>query len=219
MIKLYHIESEGDPFGGSRNGCKAVIALEELGINYEVNALDRINDCRPADAPYRQLNPNGVTPTIDDNGFILWESSAILQYLAKNNPESDLLPSDSKEQAHVIQWLAWEGATFAPALLNLFFAMTAEEPDEQTIAATKDAFLSTLGILNQQLAGQEFICGRYSIADIANGAITPLSFLLGVDLTQFPNIISWLKRLRVRPSWQAAGAVMSDMSAGEEQLI
>jgi len=218
MIKLYQIEIEGDPFGGSRNGCKAVIALEELGISYEVNALDRINDCRPADAPYRQLNPNGVTPTIDDNGFILWESGAILQYLAKNDPKSSLLPSDPKKQALVSQWLAWEGATFAPALLNLFFAMTAEEPDEKTVAATKDAFLSTLGILNQQLAGQEFICGQYSIADIANGAITPLSFLLGLDLTQFPNIISWLKRLRARPSWQAAGAVMSDMNAGEEQL-
>ena len=218
MIKLYHIESEGDPFGGSRNGCKAVIALEELSINYEVNALDRINDCRPADAPYRQLNPNGVTPTIDDNGFILWESGAILQYLAKNDPESSLLPSEPKEQAHVIQWLAWEGATFAPALLNFFFAMTAEEPDEKMVATTKDAFLSTLAILNQQLAGKEFICGQYSIADIANGAITPLSFLLGLDLTQFPNIISWLKRLRTRPAWQAAGAVMSDMNAGEEQL-
>lgn len=218
MIKLYHIQAEGDPFGGSRNGCKAVIALEEMGIDYEVNALDRMVDCRPADAAYRQINPNGVTPTIDDNGFILWESGAILQYLADANPSSGLLPTDSKERAKVQQWVAWEGASFAPALLNFFFAMTAPEPDEATVANTKEAFLGTLSILNNQLAGKEYICGDYSIADIASGAITSLSFLLGLDLTPYPNILAWLARLRDKPSWQAAAAVMSDMDAGKEQI-
>lgn len=218
MIKLYHIEAEGDPFGGSRNGCKAVIALEEIGVGYEINALDRMADCRPTDAPYRQINPNGVTPTIDDNGFILWESGAILQYLADANPSSGLLPTDLKERAKVLQWVAWEGASFAPALLNFFFAMTAPEPDEATVASTKEAFLSTLGILNKQLAGQDYICGDYSIADIAIGAITSLSFLLGLDLAPYPNILSWLARLREKPSWQAAAAVMSDMEAGKEQI-
>lgn len=218
MIKLYHIQAEGDPFGGSRNGCKAVIALEEMGVDYDVNALDRMADCRPADAPYRQINPNGVTPTIDDNGFILWESGAILQYLADANPSSGLLPADSKERAKVQQWVAWEGASFAPALLNLFFAMTAPEPDEATVASTKEAFLGALGILNNQLAGKDYICGDYSIADIAVGAVTSLSFLLGLDLTVYPNILAWLARLREKPSWQAAAAVMADMEAGKEQI-
>ncbi|MEW4983672.1 MAG: glutathione S-transferase family protein [Cycloclasticus sp.] len=218
MIKLYHIQAEGDPFGGSRNGCKAVIALEEMGVEYEINALDRMADCRPADAPYRQINPNGVTPTIDDNGFVLWESGAILQYLAEANPATGLLPTDPKERAKVQQWVAWEGASFAPALLNFFFAMTAPEPDEATVASTKEAFLGTLNILNKQLAGQDYIAGDYSIADIANGGITSLSFLLGLDLMPYPNILSWLARLREKPSWQAAAAVMSDMDAGKEQI-
>ena len=218
MIKLYHIQAEGDPFGGSRNGCKALIALEEMGVNYKINALDRMADCRPADAPYRKINPNGVTPTIDDNGFILWESGAILQYLADANPAAGLLPSDLKERAKVQQWLAWEGASFAPALLTFFFAMTAPEPDKETVSATQDAFMGTLSILNEQLAGQDYICGDYSIADIANGAITPLSFLLGLDITCFPNILTWLGRLRDKPAWQAAAAVMSDMDAGKEQI-
>jgi glutathione S-transferase len=218
MIKLYHIQAEGDPFGGSRNGCKAVIALEEMGVDYEVSALDRMADCRPADAPYRQINPNGVTPTIDDNGFILWESGAILQYLADANPSSGLLPTDLKKRAKVQQWVAWEGASFAPALLNFFFAMTAPEPDEATVATTKEAFLGALGILNNQLAGKDYISGDYSIADIAIGAVTSLSFLLGLDLTPYPNILAWLARLRDKPSWQAAAAVMADMEAGKEQI-
>jgi len=218
MIKLYHIQAEGDPFGGSRNGCKAVIALEEMGVDYEVSALDRMSDCRPADAPYRQINPNGVTPTIDDNGFILWESGAILQYLADANPSSGLLPVEAQKRAKVQQWVAWEGASFAPALLNFFFAMTAPEPDEAIVASTKEAFLGALGILNNQLAGQGYVCGDYSIADISIGAVTSLSFLLGLDLTPYPNILSWLARLREKPSWQAAAAVMSDMEAGKEQI-
>lgn len=218
MIKLYHIQAEGDPFGGSRNGCKAVIALEETGLDYEIIELDRMADCRPADALYRQINPNGVTPTIDDKGFILWESGAILQYLADKNPSSGLLPTGAKDRAKVQQWVAWEGASFAPALLNFFFAMTAPEPDEATVASTKEAFLGTLSILNNQLEGQAYICGDYSIADIACGAITSLSFLLGLDLTPYPNILAWLARLRNKSSWQAAAAVMSDMEAGKEQI-
>ena len=218
MIKLYHINVEGDPFGGSRNSCKALIALEETSSDYEIKALDRMADCRPADAPFRKINPNGVTPTIDDNGFILWESAAILQYLAELNPGAGLLPTEAKEKAIVLQWLAWEGATFAPALLGFFFAMTAPEPDEATVGATKEAFLATLAILNNQLAGKDYVCGEYSIADIAIGSVTSLSFLLGLDLTPYPNILSWLARLRAKPSWQAAPAVMSDMEAGKEQI-
>jgi len=217
-MKLYHIEVEGDPFGGSRNSCKALIALEEVGADYEIKALDRMADCRPADAPFREINPNGVTPTIDDGGFILWESGAILQYLAEANPSAGLLPSDLKARATVQQWVAWEGATFSPALLNFFFAMIAPEPDEATVGATKEAFLATLAILNNQLAGKDYICGEYSIADIAIGSVTSLSFLLGLDLTPYPNILSWLARLRAKPTWQAAPAVMSDMEAGKEQI-
>ena len=217
-MKLYHIEVEGDPFGGSRNSCKALIGLEEIGGSYEIKALDRMADCRPSDAPFRKINPNGVTPTIDDNGFILWESGAILQYLAEANPASGLLPSDAKEKARVLQWVAWEGATYAPALLSFFFAMTAPEPDEAAVATTKDAFLATLAVLNNQLAGKDYVCGEYSIADIANGSITSLSFLLGLDLTPYPNILSWLARLRDKPSWQAAPAVMADMEAGKAQI-
>lgn len=218
MIKLYHIQAEGDPFGGSRNGCKALIALEEVGAAYEINALDRMSECRPADAPYRKINPNGVTPTIDDNGFVLWESGAILQYLAEQNPSANLLPNDPQKKAKVQQWVAWEGASYAPALLNFFFAMTAPEPDGAAVEATKAVFMDTLGILNNQLAGQDYICIDYSIADIANGAITSLSFLLGIDLTPYPNILNWLKHLRQRPAWQAAVAVMADMDAGKEQI-
>lgn len=219
MIKLYHILREGDPFGGSRNGCKAVIALEEMGEKYQLVPLSRMEECRPADAAYRRINPNGVTPTIDDGGLVLWESSAILQYLGRKRPASGLLPTDEKALALAQQWLAWEGATLAPSLLALFFAATKQpEPVASEVEVAKTAYLANLKILDDALAGREYLAGAYSVADIACGALVPISFLLGLDLTGRRNIVGWLKRLRARPAWQRADAVAADMTAGEAQL-
>lgn len=218
MIEIYHIERDGDPFGGSRNSCKVLIALSEIGERYEIRALSRLNDCRPVDAPYRKVNPNGVTPTIDDSGFVLWESGAILRYLGESRPGETLLPADLRGRATVQQWVSWEGATLAPSLLALFFAMMAPKPDPEAIEAAKSTYLANLATLDAQLAGREYVCGRYSIADIAIGGITPISFLLGLDLKTYPNLLSWLRRLRERPAWRAAEAVMADMEAGKAQL-
>lgn len=218
MIKIYHIEREGDPFGGSRNSCKVLIALSEIGERYEIRALSRLNDCRPPDAPYRKINPNGVTPTIDDDGFVLWESGAILRYLGESRPGETLLPVDLRSRATVQQWVSWEGATFAPNLLGLFFAMMAPAPDPAAIEAAKGTYLANLATLDAQLAGREYVCGKYSIADIAIGSVTPIAFLLGLDLKAYPNLLEWLRRLRKRPAWSAAEAVMADMEAGKAQL-
>jgi glutathione S-transferase len=219
MLKLYHILREGDPFGGSRNGCKALIALEEIGEKYEVVALQRMTECRPADAPYRKINPNGVTPAIDDGGFMLWESSAILQHLARTRPAANLLPTESRALATVQQWLAWEAATLAPSLLALFFAMTRQpEPVAADVEATKAAYVANLKILDDHLRGREYIAGTYSVADIACGALVPISFLLGLDLSGYGNLVQWLRRLRARPAFQRADAVMADMAAGEKVL-
>lgn len=218
MIELYHIQREGDPYGGSRNSSKILIALEEIGEKYGVKLLSRLQDCRPADAPYRKMNPNGVVPTINDAGFILWESSAILRYLADSRASTTLMPTDSKQRALVQQWLTWEGATLNPSLLNLFFAMMAPTPDNDAIAAAKAALLGNLGILDAQLAGKEYVCGSFSIADIALGCLVPISFNLGLDLTPYPHLLAWIKRLSVRPAWSKAETVVADIAAGKTQL-
>ena len=218
MLKLYHIPSEGDPFGGSRNGCKALIVLEEVGEPYELVRLSRMSDCRPPDAPFRKINPNGVTPAIDDDGLIVWESAAVLQHLAMTRPTANLLPKGASAQAMVWQWLAWEGATYTPALLAMFYAATKPQPDSTEVEEAKSSLIAKLTILDDALAGKDYLCGAYSVADIALGAIVPIAFLLSLDLTGFSNIIGWLRRLRDRPAFQKADAVRADMAAGEQQL-
>ena len=218
MIELYHIQREGDPYGGSRNSSKVLIALEEIGEKYDVKLLSRLQDCRPADAPYRKINPNGVVPAISDDGFILWESGAILRYLADSLASTTLIPTDTKQRALVQQWLAWEGTTLNPSLLNLFFAMMAPTPDNDAIATAKAAYLGNLGILDAQLAGKEYVCGSFSMADIALGCIAPISFNLGLDLKPYPHLLAWIKRLGARPAWSKAETVIADMAAGQAQL-
>lgn len=218
MIELYHIQREGDPYGGSRNSSKVLIALEEIGEKYGIKLLSRLQDCRPADAPYRKINPNGVVPTINDDGFMLWESGAILRYLADSRASTTLMPKDTKQRALVQQWLAWEGTTLNPSLLNLFFAMMAPTPDNDAIAAAKAAFLGNLCILDAQLADRDYACGSFSIADIALGCVVPISFNLGLDLTPYTHLIAWIKRLRARPAWSKAETVVADMAAGQAQL-
>lgn len=180
--------------------------------------MKRLEEVRPADAPYRKLNPNGVVPTIEDDGLVLWESGAILRYLADTRPGKGLMPEDVKGKALAQQWLTWEGATLAPALLNLFFSMMAQPPNEDATAMARGAYLGGLGILDAQLAGKDYVAGAFSVADIALGSLTALSFGLGLDLTPYPNILNWLKRLRARPAFAASEIFTADLQAGAAQL-
>lgn len=215
MIKVYHIPRDGDPYGGSRNATKVLIALDEIDEPYKIVALSRLDNCRPIDSEYRKINPNGVTPAIEDNGLVLWESAAILQYLADTRPGRGLLPDDSRERAVAQQWVAWEGATLTPALVALFLAKMAEQPDQAAIGAAGDAFASRLTILDRELDGRAYVDGKFSIADIALGNIVPVAFVVGIDMSPFPHILSWLERLAERPAWAKAECFVADMAARE----
>ncbi|MCG2635195.1 MAG: glutathione S-transferase family protein [Gammaproteobacteria bacterium] len=200
-MKLYSIDmSSGHP--GSHNALKVSILLNELGISYELVELDPATELQPAEADYRRLNPNGLTPTLDDNGFLLWESGAILQYLCDCHGGGGLLPRTGKLRALTLQWLGWEASTLTPSLMAFFIAATAENCDEEGLVSCRQRLLKNLDILNVQLAGQEWVTGTYSIADIALGCNVAAAFMLQFDLGSFPELLQWLGRLRLRPEWQ-----------------
>lgn len=208
MFKLYHVLPRPD-HPGSHSALKVAVMLAELGIAHEVVDLDPGRELRPADAPYRRLNPNGVTPAIDDDGFVLWESAAILQYLCDTRGPTPLLPADAHERARVLQWLAWEGTTLTPALMALFLAQSGQGGDAGAARARVDAALS---ILEAQLAGRDYVPGAYSIADIALGANVPALGMLGVDFAAQPAVRAWLARLAARPAWAAQAIFRDDLA-------
>ena len=217
MLKVWHIAREGDPYGGSRNANKILLALDEIGETHQVQLVSRA-EVRAADGAYRKMNPNGVVPAIEEQGLVLWESGAILRYLGDTRGGEALLPRDPRAAAMVQQWLTWESATYAVSLHGLFFALMADPRSEAAVDTARGAYLRHLQILDSALQGRDYVAGTFSIADIALGAMVPLSFVIGLDLKPYPNLLGWLRRLAARDAWKGNEIFSADMAAGAAQL-
>ncbi len=229
MIKLYHVTPEGDPLNGSREAAKAAIALSETGAEFEIEHLSRVRDLRPVNGHYKtHINPMGTVPALDDSGFLLLESGAILRYLADKFPQSGLLPADPQGKAKAQQWVMWEGTAYCLALCNLCMLHPVKDVDAPAFEAiypfrptgdisaqqrlAYEQFAHRHGVLEKALAGKQYVANdSYSIADIALGAHVALAGLLDFDLRPYPDICNWLKRLEMRPAWQQEAVFTGDM--------
>ena len=208
MLSLYHILPRTD-HPGSHNALKVAVLLRELGLDFELIDVDPVTALRPADAPLRALNPNGLTPILDDDGFILGESAAILQYLCDSRGPTPLLPIEAKPRARVLQWLTWEASTVIPALMALYVARVSGGDD----AAAAQRVKFVLGVLERQLNPRDWVVDSYSIADIALGAGVPALLSIGVDFAACRGLRRWLAALRDRPAWQDE-IFLADLRAG-----
>jgi glutathione S-transferase len=190
---------------------KVRLLAAELGIPLEKVARDpRKGETRSPD--YLAKNPNGRVPTLEEDGFILWESPAILKYLAAKRPERALAGGDAKSQGLIDQWLFWwgcgpEAAIDALAWELLIKPKVLKQPgNDPGIMADAHARLARfLPVLDKQLEGRDYIVGPLSIADFAIGPrLDRAPALLNFDITPYRNIAAWLKRLRAKPYWATA---------------
>jgi len=235
MIKLYHLDPDTDWLGGARNGAKIMIALRDLKLRHEVVYISRKNDMRDPSSHFRRhINPWGTVPVLEDDGFILRESATILRYLSDIAPRNEITPTDLKEKALADQWLTWECAMYVPSLLTVVrlgrydgvASGTDSIVDAQRLYAQKvkapamaeavERWNSNIKILDDQLAGKEYVAGRYSLADIALGCSVPIGPVFGMDLTPYPNVTAWLRRLEQRPSWQEERTFILDINSGKK---
>ena len=126
----------------SVNVQKVLWCCEEMALAYE--RIDAGLAFGVVDTPqYRSLNPNGLVPTIDDEGFILWESNAIVRYLAAKHAAGTLWPADLKIRAEADRWMDWNNTTFWPAIRPLFHGLVRTAPDKRDPQALEDARLKT----------------------------------------------------------------------------
>ncbi len=195
------------------NGVKVSIALEEMGLEYESH-LVTLADSDVKSPEFLSLNPNNKIPAIiDPNGpegrpIALFESGAILLYLAEKTGQ--LLGNGPAEKAKVIQWLMFQMGGVGPMLgqLGFFFAFAGKDiedprPRERYINEAK----RLLNVINQQLEGQDWIAGDFSIADIA---IAPWlqtidGFYKAGEVTEFhsfKNVVAYVERFSQRPAVQ-----------------
>ena len=193
------------------NGRKASIALEELGLPYTVHAIDIGKDEQFAPA-FLKISPNNRIPAIvdRDNDFSLFESGAILMYLAEKTGK--LMPKDTKDRYRVIEWLMWQMGGVGPMLgqVHHFVKYNAGKAPYAEERYTKEAH-RLYGVLNKQLEGREYIAGEYSIADIATWPWISRFEWQQIDLDKYPNVKRWYVSIAGRPAVQKGYQVPKNM--------
>lgn len=201
-MKLYNVQM-------SPHCRKVRICAHELGLPLEIVPVNpRSGENRTPD--YLQKNPMGKVPTLVDGDFALWESGAILAYLAAKKPEKGLLPTEPRAHADVLRWMFWQANHLDSYMfiltLERFYkpAMMGVPGDEPHMVEYAEKGLARfLPVLEEQLKAHEFVTGRFTIADIALGCGLEGYERAKLDLAPFPNMRGWISRLQARESWKA----------------
>ena len=183
------------------NGWKASITLEELGIEYSVRHIE-MEKKEQKEPWFLKLNPNGRIPVIvdhDNGGFAVFESGAIMLYLAEQ--AGALLPTDVKGRSLAIQWLMFQMGGIGPMMgqANVFYRY-APERIPYAIERYQREVRRLLEVLEMRLAESEYLAGDYSIADIANWSWVRGYKWAGVDIEGLDNLKRWLEAIGERPA-------------------
>jgi len=183
------------------NGHKVSVALEELGLAYEVHAVDLTKGEQKTEA-YRRLNPNARIPTIvdrDAGDFAVFESGAILVYLAEKTGR--LMPADPKGRSLVLQWLMFQMGGIGPMMgqANVFFRYLPEKI-QPAIDRYQHECRRLFEVLDGRLAEHAWLAGDYSIADIANWCWVRTYRWSGVDIEGLVHLRRWLDAMKERPA-------------------
>ncbi|WP_332687643.1 glutathione S-transferase family protein [Devosia sp.] len=184
----------------SINVRKVLWALDELGLDY--GREDWGLPLRDPKAPeFLALNPNGQVPVLVENEFVLWESNAILIYLAER--EGQLLPKQLEARALVLQWLIWQTGELNPPwgyAVNALIRKTPGFNDPDKIAESMTKWGAKMELIEAQLAkgGDGFIAGDFSIADIALGLSVHRWMSIAADKPVLPAVADYYDRLRSR---------------------
>ena len=190
---------------------KVRLLAAELGIPLtKIERDPRKGETRSPD--YLAKNPNGRVPVLEQDGFCLWESPAILKYLAAKRPDRALGGSDPKHAALIDQWLFWWTGGPEAAIDAIFWEIfikpkILKQPgNDPGIIADAHARISRfLPVLDRQLEGRDYIIGPLSIADFAIGPrLDRAPELLKIDIAPYRNIAAWLARLSAKPYWATA---------------
>ena len=155
---------------------------------------------------YRAMNPNGQVPTINDDGFILWESNAIVRYLSKHHGRGTLWPASETQCAIADQWMDWSKTTLYPVFIDLFWSTVRTEPrrrDTERIAKLALSLGNCLSIMDERLETNDYLAGdTLTMADIPYGAMIHRYFNLPVERPQLSAITAWYERLSDRPAYR-----------------
>ncbi len=187
----------------SVNVKKALWAAEELGLKYErVDAGMQFGVNKTPE--YLGMNPTGLVPTIDDDGFTLWESHTIVRYLAAKHGAGTLWPTDLKMRADAERWMDW-AFTFQNAMRNVFWGLIRTPPEKRDMKAIEEGrrkSIELLAIPESVLANRRFMTGeQFTMGDIPLGCEVQRYMRVPIERPKFPNVDAYFERLRQRPAF------------------
>jgi glutathione S-transferase len=187
--------------------CRKVRAIAyEVGVALEFAPVNLLKGESRTPA-FLARNPNGRVPVLEDGDFVLWESTAIMRYLAAGTA---LLPSAQRAAADVDRWTAWQLAHLGPAMSKVGFELIVKQlrklgpPDAAIVEAGTADFMAATAVLEQTLADREYVAGPLSIADFALASHYSIAPACGLELSRFGAVQSWLARMLARDSMRRA---------------
>jgi glutathione S-transferase len=188
----------------SSNVQKVLWCCAELGLQYErVDAGMQfgVNDT----AEYKAMNPNALVPTIDDDGFVLWESHAIVRYLARTHGAGSLWPDDARVAADADRWMDWYHTTLWPSMGPVFWNLIRTAPEKRNMALVEEnrkKLATSFGIVDAWLADRDYVAGSsFTMGDIPMGIAAWRWFELPIERPGLPNLERWYKRICERPAY------------------
>jgi len=188
----------------SVNVKKALWAAEELGLRYE--RIDAGMQFGVVSTPeYRKMNPMSLVPTIDDDGFTLWESHSIVRYLAAKHGAGTLWPADLRQRADSDRWMDW-AFTFQAALRPVFWGLVrtpAEKRDLNAIEEARRKCAELLEVPDRALASRPYLAGAsLTMGDIPLGCHVHLWMRMPIERPAHANLSGWFDRLCARPAFR-----------------
>lgn len=189
----------------SINVQKVLWCAEELGLAYQ--RIDAGMEHGVVNTPeYRKLNPNGLVPTLEDGSLVLWESNAIVRYLAARYGAGSLWPVDPAARAEADKWMDWQMSTLWPRLRPVFWGLVRTPPQKRNPREIEDArqkSIDALAILNEALAGRSFVAGQaFTMGDLVLGVAAQRWFNLPLERPAMAHLQAWYRRLEERPAFR-----------------
>jgi glutathione S-transferase len=191
----------------SGNSRRALLVAAHLDVSLERVVVD-LTKGEQRGAPHLHRNPNGRVPVLEDDGLLLWESRAIMQYLSDKTPGQTLLPTDPRGRAEVNRWLFWCAAHMAPANTilvqeNFVKELMGRLKDPAELARGEALFAQYAPILDAHLAGRTWVAlDRVTLADYSLAAGFALAGPARLPVADYPNVRAWFGRVQELDAWQ-----------------
>ena len=190
---------------------RVLIAAHHLEMKIDLVLVDLFKGEQNS-PEFLKLNPNHRVPVLEHDGFVLWESYAIMQYLADMTPEQTLYPTDTRARADVNRWLFWCGQYFMPGIGILNWENSIKsmagigQADPVEVVRGERLLIEAASVLENHLNNREWICDTgLSLADFAIAAPLVDQHSAKLPVTSLPNLQRWLKRVQALDSWKSAG--------------